>query len=377
MSKFIARKARISRLFIFPVRFSREVAFYNNVFFWYNDLMKTLKEFKYWLRGREFLGVEYPIISGAMTWISDSKLVKAVSDAGGLGVLAGGNMPGEFLAQEIKTLKDQKVNYAVNLITIAPNYREHLKVVTRLEVPMVFFAGSFPRKEEVKAAKDSGARAICFASTDSIADRMIDYGADALVLEGSEAGGHIGHVSTIVLIQQVLFHFPDIPIFVAGGIATGKMIAHLFLMGAAGVQMGTIFAMSEESSAHPRFKERFKKARAREAFATPQYDSSLPVVAVRAIKNKGTEDFGKLQLDLLERVKHHEISQLQAQYQVEKYWAGALRRAVQEGDIEHGSLMAGQSVGLVHDIKSIRQIIAGLLTEADREIQSVRDLLHL
>jgi enoyl-[acyl-carrier protein] reductase II len=174
-----------------------------------------------------------------------------------------------------------------------------------------------------------------------------------------------------------LFHFPDIPIFVAGGIATGKMIAHLFLMGAAGVQMGTIFAMSEESSAHPRFKERFKKARAREAFATPQYDSSLPVVAVRAIKNKGTEDFGKLQLDLLERVKHHEISQLQAQYQVEKYWAGALRRAVQEGDIEHGSLMAGQSVGLVHDIKSIRQIIAGLLTEADREIQSVKDLCHL
>ncbi|MDQ1354861.1 MAG: enoyl-[acyl-carrier protein] reductase, partial [Acidobacteriota bacterium] len=137
--------------------------------------MKSLKEFKYWRRGQEFLGIEYPIISGAMTWISDSKLVKAVSDAGGLGVLAGGNMPGEFLEKEIKTLKDHKVNYAVNLITIAPNYREHLKIVARLGVPMVFFAGSFPRKEEVKAAKDSGARAICFASTDSIADRMIDY----------------------------------------------------------------------------------------------------------------------------------------------------------------------------------------------------------
>lgn len=337
--------------------------------------MKSLKEFKYWLRGREFLNVEYPIISGAMTWISDSKLVKAVSDAGGLGVLAGGNMPVEFLEQEIKTLKGTKTNYAVNLITIAPNYQAHLKAVTRLEVPMVFFAGSFPRKEEVKAAKESGAKAICFASTDSIADRMIDYGADALVLEGSEAGGHIGHVSTIVLIQQVLFAFPDIPIFVAGGIATGKMIAHLFLMGAAGVQMGTIFAMAEESPAHPNFKERFKKARAREAFATPQYDSSLPVVAVRALKNKGTNEFGKLQLSLLEKLGKNEISRVDAQYKVEEYWSGALRRAVQEGDIEYGSLMAGQSVGLVNDIKSVKQIIQDLVSDAEKEFKEIQELM--
>jgi len=339
--------------------------------------MENLKSLRHWQRGAQFLGVPYPIICGAMTWISDANLVKAVSNAGPLGVLAGGNMPAESFSAEIARLKEAAAHYAVNLITIAPVYREQLDIACAAQVPFIVFAGSFPRKDEVKKAKDCGAKVLCFASTDSIAERMIDYGADALILEGSEAGGHIGHVSTIVLIQQVLFHFPDIPIFVAGGIATGKMIAHLFLMGAAGVQMGTIFAMSEECPAHPRFKERFKKARAREAFATPQYDSSLPVVAVRAIKNKGTEDFGKLQLDLLEKVKHHEISQLQAQYQVEKYWAGALRRAVQEGDIEHGSLMAGQSVGLVHDIKSIRQIIAGLLTEADREIQSVRDLLHL
>jgi enoyl-[acyl-carrier protein] reductase II len=344
--------------------------------FCYNFCMKHLRELKHWKKGQAFLGVEYPIICGAMTWISDSKLVKAVNDAGGLGVLAAANMPGERLEKEIKVLNEQKASFAVNLITIAPNYQEHLKVVTRLEVPIVFFAGSFPRKSEVKAAKDSGIKTICFASTKSIAQRMIDYGADALILEGSEAGGHIGHVSTLVLIQQVLFNFPDIPVFVAGGIATGKIIAHLFLMGAAGIQMGTIFAMAAESPAHSKFKERFKRARSREAFATPQYDSALPIVAVRAIKNKGTEDFGKLQLTLLEQLKKNTISRMEAQYKAEEYWAGALRRAVQDGDIDHGSLMAGQSVGLVNEIKRVKQIIRDLLADAEEEFKHVQELLN-
>ncbi len=338
--------------------------------------MNSIKDFKYWKKGQEFLGVQTPIISGAMTWISDSKLVEAVSNAGGLGVLAGGNMPPDYLRQEIQVLKDSKVPYAVNLITIAPNYLPHLEVVTEMKVPIVFFAGSFPRKEEVVKVKASGAKAICFASTASIAQRMIDYGADALVLEGSEAGGHIGHVSTVVLIQKVLFRFPETPVFVAGGIATGKMIAHLFLMGACGVQMGTIFAMSEESPAHTKFKERFKRARSREAFATPQYDSTMPVVSVRALKNKGTSEFGKLQLNLLEKLKEGEISRTDAQYKVEEYWAGALRRAVQDGDIEYGSLMAGQSVGLINEVKPVGQIFSEMIEEADMEFLKVKRLFE-
>jgi enoyl-[acyl-carrier protein] reductase II len=337
--------------------------------------MTNLKDFKYWKRGQEFLGVEYPIISGAMTWISDSKLVKAVSDAGGLGVLAAGNMPADIFCDEIKTLQKASAKYAVNLITLAPNYPGHLDCAVELGVPIVFFAGSFPRRREIQKAKESGAKAICFASTESIAQRMIDYGADALVLEGSEAGGHIGYVSLIVLLQQVLFKFPEVPILAAGGIATGKMIVHLFLMGACGVQMGTIFAMAEESPAHPKFKERFKKARSREAFATPQYDSALPVVAVRAIKNRGTLEFGKLQLELLEKLKKGEISRVDAQYEAEAYWAGALRRAVQDGDIDHGSLMAGQSVGLVQEVKPVRQIIRDLTAEAEEEFQTVKNLM--
>jgi enoyl-[acyl-carrier protein] reductase II len=132
--------------------------------------------------------------------------------------------------------------------------------------------------------------------------------------------------------------------------------------------MGTVFAMSEECRAHPAFKERFRRARSREAMATPEYDSSLPIVSVRAIKNKGTEDFGKLQLDLLRKIKDGEIGRVEAQYQVEKYWIGALRRAVEDGDVDHGSLMAGQCVGLIDEVKPVRVIIEELVREAEETL---------
>ncbi len=333
--------------------------------------MKNITNYEYWKKGSKFLGTRYPIISGAMTWISDSKLVRSVGDAGGLGVLAAGNMPVELLGNEIDSLNHLTIPYAVNLITIAPNYLPHLHLAVEKKAPIIVFAGSFPRKEEIEIAKSSGAKVMCFASTESIAERMIGYGTDGLILEGSEAGGHIGHVSTMVLIQQVLFNFPDFPIFVAGGIGTGKMIAHLFLMGVYGVQMGTIFAMSEESPAHEKFKNRFKKARAREAFATPQYDSSLPVVAVRALKNRGMEKFGQLQMSLLKKLEKGEINRIEAQYEVENYWAGALRNAVIDGDVEEGSLMAGQSVGLVNEIKPVKAIIEDLIEECNSELEKV------
>jgi enoyl-[acyl-carrier protein] reductase II len=336
--------------------------------------MKTYRYPQLWQRGRDFLQVEVPLIAGAMTWVSDSGLVQAVSDAGAFGVLAAGNMPVDLLEREVRTLMERKAHFAVNLITIAPNYQEHLEQACRLGAPYIVFAGSFPHRDEVRKAKESGARVLCFASTDSIAERMISYGCDALILEGSEAGGHIGHVSTVVLIQQVLFHFPEVPVFVAGGIATGRMVAHLLVMGAAGVQMGTIFAMADESPAHPKFKERFKKARAREAVSTPQYDSALPVVAVRALKNRGTDDFGKLQLQLLKKLQNHEMTRQEAQYQVEHFWVGALRRAVQDGDVEGGSLMAGQSVGLISESKPVRQIVTDIVAEAESELDKIKTI---
>jgi enoyl-[acyl-carrier protein] reductase II len=161
------------------------------------------------------------------------------------------------------------------------------------------------------------------------------------------------------------------PIFAAGGIASGGMIAHLLLMGTAGCQLGTRFVMSDECTAHPNFKEALLQARARQAVATPQYDSRLPVVAVRAIKNKGTDEFGSLQLRLLQELGAGRITREKAQFQVENFWMGGLRRAVMEGDTEYGSLMAGQSVGLIHEIRPMKTIIQNLIREAEEEFERI------
>ena len=331
---------------------------------------------KVWHRGKEFLGSELPIMCGAMTWISDPQLVSLMSNLGAFGVLAAGNMPPELFAQYVDDTRARTSRpFAGNVITIAPNYLPHLDILCERRVSHIVFAGSIPRGSEVQKAKDSGAKVLCFASTGSIAERMIDYGADALILEGSEAGGHIGHVSTVVLLQEILFNFPSVPIFVAGGIATGKLIAHLVLMGAAGAQMGTRFVMAEECSAHARFKDVFIRARAREAISTPQYSAKLPVVSVRALNNHAMEHFGELQLQLLDQLRLGGINRQEAQFKVEEYWVGSLRRAAVDGDVEEGSLMAGQSVGLVDRVQPLREILQELVAEADLALAEARQRL--
>ena len=328
---------------------------------------------KYFARGKKFFGIKYPIISGAMTWVSDPKLIAAVSNSGGLGCLAGGNTPVDILEKQIletRELTDKP--FAVNLITIAPLYQDHIELAIKLKLRYVIFAGGFPNKSEIQKVKDSGTTVLCFASTESIAKRMISFGAEGIILEGSEAGGHVGHVSLTILLQQVLFHVKDVPIFVAGGLATGKMCAHLLLMGAAGVQMGTRFAVAEESIAHPNFKEKFIRSKARDAVSTPQFDSRLPVVAVRALRNKGIDEFGQLQLDLIKQLNEGTIRRQDAQMKVEEFWMGALRRAVIDGDVKSGSLMAGQSVGLVNKIQPVKEIIDELVVEIEEELQRVK-----
>jgi enoyl-[acyl-carrier protein] reductase II len=328
---------------------------------------------KIWQKGKEFLGVSYPIICGGMTWISNYSLVKAVSDQGAFPVLAAGNMPAEVFSAELdKVIANLSHPFAVNLITIAPNYKLHYEIVKAAKVPMVIFAGNFPKREDIAGMKQAGKRTVAFASEHSIARRQIEMGIDALILEGSEAGGHIGHVSLIVLLQQVLFKFRGFPIFTAGGLATGKIMAHLLLMGAYGCQFGTRFVLSEECTAHPEFKKRFMRARSREAISTPQYDSKLPVVAVRALKNKAMDNFGMLQLKLLQQLQSGQISRIQAQYEVEHFWVGSLRRAVEDGDVDNGSLMAGQSVGIIDDIKPIKAIITELIAEAEAELHYIK-----
>jgi enoyl-[acyl-carrier protein] reductase II len=202
-----------------------------------------------------------------------------------------------------------------------------------------------------------------------MAKRLVRHGVDALIIEGSEAGGHIGPVSTSVLAQEILPHMAnDIPIFVAGGIGRGEAIAAYLEMGAAGVQLGTRFVCATESIAHPNFKRAFIRAAARDAVASVQIDPRLPVIPVRALKNAGTEAFTAKQREVAQRLDDGLIDMMAAQIEIESYWAGALRRAVIDGDVEHGSLMAGQSVGMVSDEQPVAQIIAALAQEAENAL---------
>jgi enoyl-[acyl-carrier protein] reductase II len=313
-----------------------------------------------------------------MTWISNPKLVSTVCELGGFASLAGGNMPPELFADAIdSTVGLTSRAFGANIIVIAPNYRKHLDICCEKGLSHIIFAGSLPRRGEVRQAKASGAKVICFASTSSMAERMIRFGADALILEGSEAGGHIGHVSTLVLLQSILFEYGDaLPVFVAGGVAHGGMIAHLSLMGAAGVQLGTRFVVAEECEAHQSFKQAFIKARAREAISTPQYSSALPVVAVRALKNSAMASFGELQLDLLKQLEAGALTRQEAQYKVEEYWIGGLRRGAVDGDVIQGSLMAGQSVGLLRRVQPMREILQELVDEADAALAACAERLR-
>jgi enoyl-[acyl-carrier protein] reductase II len=314
---------------------------------------------------------------GAMTWVSDPQLVSAIGNAGGFGLLAGGNTPIDvFERQIIETGELTEGPFGVNLITLAPVYQGQLELVCKLGCPVVVFAGGIPRKDEIKKAKRCGAKVICFAPTAPLAHKLIQRGADALILEGLEAGGHIGPVALSVLIQQILFNVDTVPIFIAGGIATGRMMAHLLMMGAAGIQMGTRFVMAEECIAHPKFKETFRKAKAKDAIATPQFDSRLPVIPVRALKNEGSIEFSKLQLELLNKLDENLMDRLEAQYKVEEFWVGALRRAVIDGDVAKGSLMAGQSVGLVDKVQPLNDIIEELVSDAETELQRLKSIFN-
>ena len=325
--------------------------------------------------GQDFLGCKFPIMCGAMTWVSDYKLIGALGNAGGFGLLAGGNAPVEVLEKEIIATREYTdAPFGVNLITIAPVYKDQLQLVCDMQCKLVMFAGSIPKDTEIQQVKDTGAKVICFAPTAPLAHRLIKIGADALMIEGAEAGGHIGPVSLSVLLQQILFEIDNTPVFVAGGIATGRMMAHLLMMGAAGIQMGTRFVMSEECKAHSKFKAVFKKANARDAVATPQFDSRLPVIPVRALKNKGSIEFSKLQIKLMYKLEKKLIDQQQAQYEVENFWVGALRDAVIDGNVQRGSLMAGQSVGLVDKIKPIQGIIDEMVYDAESELQRLNKI---
>ena len=323
-----------------------------------------------WARGCEFLGVGHAIMGGAMTWVSERRLVAAISNAGGFGVIASGSMTPELLDAEIAAtaaLTDRP--FGVNLITMHPQLLDLIDVCIAHRTGHVVLAGGLPSAAAIQRIRDGGARVVCFAPALVIARKLVRIGANAIVIEGSEAGGHIGPVSTAVLAQEVLPHISEVPVFVAGGIGRGEAILSYLEMGAAGVQLGTRFVCAHESIAHPRFKQAFIRASARDAVLSVQLDARFPVIPVRALANPATERFRAVQREVIDRFNRGELTQKEAQLEIEHFWAGALRRAVIDGDVEAGSLMAGQSVGLVSGEQSTAEIIDELIGQALSVIQ--------
>jgi enoyl-[acyl-carrier protein] reductase II len=317
-------------------------------------------------RGADFLGCEIAILGGAMSWISERNLVAAISNAGGFGVIACGAMTPDLLDTEIaETTKRTERPFGVNLITMHPDLSELIDVCGRHNVGHIVLAGGLPPPGAIDRIKATGAKLICFAPALALAKKLIRSGVDALVIEGMEAGGHIGPVSTSVLAQEILPEVAaDLPVFVAGGIGRGGAMAGYLEMGAAGVQLGTRFVCAHECIAHANFKKAFLRASARDAIPSVQIDPRLPVIPVRALKNREMENFAAKQREVAQLLDEGKVEMAEAQLQIERYWAGALKRAVIDGDVESGSVMAGQSVGMVKEEQSVEAIIADLMAEA-------------
>ncbi len=326
-----------------------------------------------WARGTAFLGCEYALLGGAMSWVSERHLVAAISNAGGFGVIACGSMGPDLLAKEIAATQALTTRpFGVNLITMHPQLDDLVKVCLEAKVSHVVLAGGIPPGGAVRAVKDGGAKLIAFAPALVLARRLVRSGADAIVIEGSEAGGHIGPVSLTVLAQEILPHIKDVPVFVAGGLGRGEAILAYLEMGASGAQLGSRFAATTESIAHANFKRAFIRANARDAIPSIQLDERFPVIPVRGLVNEGTKRFLVHQAETRDRFQAGELTKEEAQLAIEHFWAGALRRAVIDGDVENGSVMAGQSVGMVTAEQTTASVIAELVDQAVAALRARR-----
>ena len=325
-----------------------------------------------WRRGKYFLDCEYPIMGGAMTWLSEKNLVSSISNAGGFGVLACGSMNSEELEDEIrKTQSMTKNSFGVNLILMHPEIEKLIESCILEKIKYVVFAGGFPKKSQIKKCKENNIKTLAFATTLSIANKMILNGIDALIIEGSEAGGHVGPVSTNVLVQEILPHIRDVPVFVAGGIGRGEILLNYLQLGASGCQIGTRFVCASESIAHENFKNIFIKSDSRNAQVSVQLDERLPVIPVRAIVNKASSFFLEEQKRVLKLLDNENISLKDAQLKIERFWSGSLKKAIIDGDIQNGSLMAGQSVCMVKKIQSSQEIIFEIINQSVNQLEKI------
>lgn len=296
----------------------------------------------------ELLGIEYPVIQGGMAWVAESHLASAVSNAGGLGLIAAAAAPAEWVRDQIRQAKKMTDKpFGVNIMLMSPEADAVAKVVIEEGVQVVTTGAGSPEKymAEWKAA---GVKVIPVVASTALAKRMERCGADAVVAEGTEAGGHIGEITTMALVPQVV-DAVSIPVIAAGGIADGRGMAAAFMLGAKGVQVGTAFAASKESIIHENYKNSILKAKDIDTRVTGR-STGHPI---RVLRNDMTR-------------KYLELEQAGAPFEeLESLTLGSLRRAVQEGDVKGGSLMAGQSAGLVKESLSCEELIRGMVTKAE------------
>lgn len=328
---------------------------------------------RYMRKGQLFLGVDYPIICGAMSCISERNLVSAVANSGGFGVIAGGSLSAAELREEIRATSLMTAKpFGVNLILPNKNFSEQFKTTLKEQPEIIVFAGAIPDGSLIKTAKKAGKKIMCFAPSLAVADILVEQGADALIIEGSESGGHIGSNTTLTLIQEVLLHIDETPVFVAGGIATGEIMAICFLLGAAGVQVGTRFAASMESVAHPLFKKAYLKAKIHNTMPfSPAVPGLISSHSIRCIKNAAYTEFAECVDKLRQKIKQGTISTHQAEAEIEDFWNGRLRDAVVNGNIKTGALMSGESVAFVHKIEKVEDILSNFLADGELFLNNI------
>ncbi len=305
----------------------------------------------------DLLGIEHPIYQGGMVWLGTAELASAVSNAGGLGILGAGNAPADWVRNEIRRTREMTDRpFGVNVMLLSPFASQVVEVILAERVPLVTTGAGNPGPV-IPRFKEAGIKVMPVVASVALAIRLERAGADGVIAEGMESGGHVGEITTMALVPQVV-DAVSIPVVAAGGIADGRGLVAALALGAVGVQMGTRFVCATECIAHPNFKQKIVQAKDR-ATVTTGHSLGHPV---RVIDNKMARQFAAMEKDGLSAAE------------LEEFGAGRLRQGVVDGDLEGGSLMAGQIAGLIRDIKPARAIIEEIMAEAEALIAALAKL---
>ncbi|MDQ0202800.1 enoyl-[acyl-carrier-protein] reductase FabK [Pectinatus haikarae] len=304
----------------------------------------------------KLLNIQYPIFQGGMAWIGTAELAAAVSNAGGLGIIGAGHMPPDMLRAEIqKAKKWTQKPFGVNIMLMSPFVKEVMQVVLEEKIPVITTGAGNPG-EYIPALKEIGSKVIPVVASVALAKRLVRTGVDAVIAEGLESGGHIGEITTMSLVPQIV-DAVDVPVIAAGGIGDARGVLAAFSLGASGVQMGTRFVLSDECIAHENYKKLVLKARDRSTVVTGRATGH----PVRVLSNKLTRKFEELEKSGA------------APDELEKLGAGKLNLATHKGDVENGSVMIGQISGMLNEIKPVRQIIIDIVSHMDNEFNRVEN----